>query len=95
MRRILVWVPIIFIFFLLQSYFWVPTYEEETRGNPGRLAEYIDASIGDAQILNPILSSDSASSNIESRVFEGLIDRDQNLNFRGRVATRWEIFEEA
>jgi ABC-type transport system substrate-binding protein len=95
MRRVLIWVPIVFILFLLQSYFWVPTYEEETRGNPGRLAEFIDASIGDAQILNPILSADSASSNIEGKVFEGLIDRDQNLNFRGRVATRWEIFEEA
>ncbi|MGE5254709.1 MAG: ABC transporter substrate-binding protein, partial [Planctomycetaceae bacterium] len=95
MRRVLIWVPIGFILFLLQSYFWVPTYEEETRGNPGRLAEFIDASIGDAQVLNPILSADSASSNIEGKVFEGLIDRDQNLNFRGRVATRWEIFEEA
>ena len=95
MRRALTWIPIGFILFLLQSYFWVPTYEEETRGNPGRLAEYIDASIGDAQILNPILSADSASSTVESRVFEGLIDRDQNLNFRGRLATHWEIFEEA
>jgi ABC-type transport system substrate-binding protein len=95
MRRLLIWVPTLFILFLLQSYFWVPTYEEETRGNPGRLAEYIEASIGDAQILDPILSADSASSSIEARVFEGLIDRDQNLNFRGRVATRWEIFEEA
>lgn len=95
MRRVLIWVPTVFVIFLLQSYFWVPTYEEETRGNPNRLAEYIEASIGDAQILNPILSSDSASSTIEDRVFEGLIDRDENLNFRGRVATRWEIFEEA
>ena len=95
MRRILIWVPILFILFLLQSYFWVPTYEEQTRGNPGRLAEYIEASIGDAQILNPILSADSASSSIEGKVFEGLIDRDENLNFRGRVASRWEIFEEA
>jgi peptide/nickel transport system substrate-binding protein len=95
MRRILIWVPTIFILFLLQSYFWVPTYEEETRGNPGRLGEYIEASIGDAQVLNPILSADSASSTIEDRVFEGLMDRDQNLNFRGRVATHWEVFEEA
>jgi ABC-type transport system substrate-binding protein len=95
MRRALILVPTVFILFLLQSYFWVPTYEEETKGNPGRLEEYIDASIGDAQILNPILSADSASSTIEGRVFEGLIDRDKNLNFRGRVAARWEISEEA
>ncbi len=95
MRRILTWVPILFILFLVQSYFWVPTYEEQTRGNPERLSQYIEASIGDAQILNPILSADSASSAIESKVFEGLIDRDEDLNFRGRLATHWEIFEEA
>jgi ABC-type transport system substrate-binding protein len=95
MRRILIAVPTLLILFLLQSYFWVPTYEEQTRGNPERLGEYIDASIGDAQILNPILSADSASSAIESKVFEGLIDRDEELRFRGRLATHWEIFEEA
>ncbi len=95
MRRILIAIPLLFILFLLQSYLWVPTYEEQTRGNPERLNEYIDASIGDAQILNPILSADSASSDIESKVFEGLIDRDEDLNFRGRLATHWEIFEEA
>ena len=95
MRWILITVPTLLILFLLQSYIWVPTYEEQTRGNPERLSEYIDASIGDAQILNPILSADSASSAIESKVFEGLIDRDEDLNFRGRLATHWEIFEEA
>lgn len=95
MRRVLVLVPIVFILFLLQSYFWVPTYEEQTRGNPLRLVEYIEASIGDAQILNPILSADSASSTIQAKVFEGLLDRDENLDFRGRLANHWEIFEEA
>ncbi len=95
MRRILIAIPTLFIIFLLQSYLWVPTYEEQTRGNPERLNEYIEASIGDAQILNPILSSDTASSDIEAKVFEGLIDYDENLNFRGRLATHWEIFEEA
>ena len=95
MRRTLIAVPTLFILFLLQSYFWVPTYEEQTRGNPERLSAYIDASIGDAQILNPTLSADSASSAIESKVFEGLIDRDEELRFRGRLATHWEIFEEA
>jgi ABC-type transport system substrate-binding protein len=80
---------------LLQSYFWVPTYEEQARGNPGRLEEFINASIGDASILNPILSADSASSEIGNLVFEGLIDRDENLRFRGRVAESWTLSEEA
>ena len=94
-RRLLIFAPLLLIIILLQSYFWVPTYKEQTRGNPDRLNKYITASIGDASLLNPVLSADSASSQIESLVFEGLIDRDENLQFRGRVASRWEIFEEA
>ena len=73
----------------------MPTYEEQTRGNPERLAEYVAASIGDAQLLNPTLSADSASSEINGLVFEGLLDYDENLNFRPRLATSWEIYEEA
>jgi ABC-type transport system substrate-binding protein len=94
-RKILIIIPILVILFLLQSYFWVPTYEEQSQGNPDRLKEYISASIGDAAILNPVLSADSASSTIESLVFEGLIDYDENLRFRGRLATSWNIHEEA
>jgi ABC-type transport system substrate-binding protein len=95
MRKILIWVPTLFILFLLQSYFWVPTYDQQARRSPGRLLEYIEASIGDAQILNPIISSDSASSTVHAKIYEGLIDRDEDLNFRGRLAREWEIFEEA
>jgi ABC-type transport system substrate-binding protein len=94
-RKILIIIPILVTVFLLQSYFWVPTYEEQSLGNPDRLEEYISGSIGDAAILNPILSADSASSSIEGLVFEGLIDYDENLRFRGRLATSWEIHEEA
>jgi hypothetical protein len=94
-RRILIFAPIFLMILLLQSYFWVPTYEQQTRGNPERFNEYITASIGDASILNPILSADASSSEIESKVFEGLIDYDENLRFRGRLATSWNVFEEA
>ena len=94
-RRLLIIAPLFLIAFLLQSYFWVPSYEEQTRGNPRRLEEYITGSIGDASILNPILSADSASSEIEGLVFEGLIDRDRDLSFRGRLAESWEIHEKA
>jgi ABC-type transport system substrate-binding protein len=94
-RRVLIFAPLLLVALLLQSYFWVPTYEEQTRGNPDRLTEYITTSIGDASLLNPALSADSASSNIGSMVFEGLIDRDEDLHFRGRVAESWLIYEEA
>jgi peptide/nickel transport system substrate-binding protein len=94
-KRVLIFAPLIMSLFLLQSYFWVPTYQQQARGNPERYNEYITGSIGDAAIINPILSADSASSEIESKVFEGLIDRDQNLQFRGRLAKSWQISEDA
>ncbi|MGD8269663.1 MAG: hypothetical protein PVH69_05770, partial [Desulfobacterales bacterium] len=94
-KRLLIFAPLVLIIILLQSYFWVPTYEQQTRGNPDRLTTYVTASTGDASLLNPILSADSASSEIASQVFEGLIDRDQNLQYRGRVASGWELYEEA
>ena len=94
-RRFLLFTPILLIIFLLQSYFWIPTFDQQSRGNPDRLNGYINASIGDASLLNPILSADSASSQIVSLVFEGLIDRDEELRFRGRLAKSWEIYEEA
>ncbi len=92
-KRILIAAPVAVMVFLLQSYFWVPSYEQQTRGNPDRLANYITASIGDASLLNPILSADSASSQIATMVFEGLIDRDKDLRLRGRLAASWEIYE--
>jgi ABC-type transport system substrate-binding protein len=94
-KRILIFAPLLLTLVLLQSYFWVPTYEQQAKGNPDRLNQYINASIGDATILNPILSADSASSEIEGKVFEGLLDRDEELNFRGRLAKTWKIYEEA
>jgi ABC-type transport system substrate-binding protein len=94
-RRVLIFTPVLISLILLQSYFWVPTYDQQTRGNPVRLHEYITASIGDASVLNPILSADVSSSQIESMVFEGLIDRDEELRFRGRLANSWKVREEA
>lgn len=94
-RQILILAPTLVSLYLLQSYFWVPTFEDQVKGDPGRLTRYIETSIGDASILNPTLSADSASSAINSLVFEGLIDRDLDLSFRGRLAESWAIFEEA
>jgi ABC-type transport system substrate-binding protein len=94
-RLLLLAAPTLVSLFLLQSYFWVPTFDDQARGDPRRLTRYINGSIGDAAILNPTLSADSASSEINTLVFEGLIDRDADLSFRGRLAESWRIFEEA
>ncbi len=95
LKRWLLLAPLLLIVFLLQSYFWVPTYERQATGNPQRLVTYIEGSSGDAKILNPILNADSSSSNIVGHVFEGLLDLDENLNLRGRLATDWRISEQA
>jgi len=94
-KRALVAVPTLVTAVLLQSYFWVPSFEDQARGDARRLTRFIDATLGDASILNPVLSSDSVSSQVNDLVFEGLIDRDFDLRFRGRLAESWRIFEEA
>src|SRR6185436_18043143 len=94
-KGLLLAAPTLVSLFLLQSYFWVPTFEDQARGDPGRLTRFISSSIGDAVILNPTLAADSGSSEVNSLVFEGLIDRDLDLSFRGRVAESWQILEEA
>ena len=95
LKRFLILAPTVLSLLLLQSYLWVPTYEKQATGNPYRLVTYIEGSIGDARILNPILSADSASSAIISQVFEGLLGLDEDLKLRGRLATDWTITEEA
>lgn len=91
----LVLAPILLLGVLVQSYFWVPSYEKQAVGNPGRLRTYIEGSIADAKILNPILNADAASSRITDLVFDGLLDLDENLALRGRLATHWTISEKA
>jgi peptide/nickel transport system substrate-binding protein len=61
---------------------------------PQKVNQLIISSIGDASFLNPILAQDSASSEINSFVFNGLIKYDRNLqNFVGELAESWEVKE--
>ena len=43
----------------------------------------------------PFCYTDSASSDIVKHVFEGLLDLDENLNLRGRMASEWTLTEKA
>lgn len=52
---------------------------------------YVDASIGDASILNPVLLSDSASSDIAGLVFNGLVKYDKDIHLVGDLARSWEV----
>jgi peptide/nickel transport system substrate-binding protein len=47
--------------------------------------------IGNPNLFNPILSSDTASSAVEGHIFEGLVRYDENMQRVGQLAERWEI----
>ncbi len=94
-KKVLIYIPLILILFLIQSFFWVPTYDKQATGNPARLVKYVQGSSGDAQILNPILSADTSSSAINDLVFDGLVGLDKNLKYRPRLAKSWVQYEEA
>lgn len=51
----------------------------------------VDSSIGDASILNPILLTDSASSDIVGLVFNGLVKYDKDIKLVGDLAERWSV----
>ena len=54
---------------------------------------FIDSSTADAQMFNPVISSDSASSNIESLIFEGLLTYDKDMDIIPNLAYSWDISE--
>ena len=94
-KRLFILLPLVLIGLLLQSFFWVPTYDKQTTGNPERLTKFIESSSGDARILNPILHADTSSGSIVEKVFDGLLDLDDQLSLRPRLAENWTQYEEA
>ncbi|MGZ6210637.1 MAG: ABC transporter substrate-binding protein, partial [Syntrophales bacterium] len=59
-----------------------------------KVNQLVESSIGDASYLNPILAQDSASSEINGFVFNGLIKYDRNLKgFVGELAESWKVKE--
>jgi ABC-type transport system substrate-binding protein len=95
-KWLLIALPLAILAFLLQSSLWVPTYASQAKGNPERLVTFLRASIGDAKQLNPIISSDQASSEVwGDNIFEGLVTSDENLKLVPKLAERWELSEDA
>ncbi len=70
----------------------LPVEEKET--TPAFGDTFIEASIGDASNLLPVLSSDSASSQISGYVYNGLLKYDKDINLIGELAESWEISED-
>lgn len=55
---------------------------------------FIEASIGDASTLLPVLASDSASSDINGLLYNGLVRYDKDLVIEGELAESWQISED-
>lgn len=54
---------------------------------------YVAAALGDATYLNPVLSTDSASNDINSLVYNGLVKYDKDIQLIPELAQSWEITE--
>ncbi|MBM4329885.1 MAG: peptide-binding protein [Deltaproteobacteria bacterium] len=61
------------------------------QGQPAYGDLLIQGSIGDASNLIPMLASDSASHEISSKIFNGLLKYDKDLNLVGDLAESWEV----
>lgn len=55
---------------------------------------YVDSSIGDASYLNPVLCSDTASSDINELIFDGLVKYDKDLNIVSDLAESWDVLDD-
>lgn len=84
-KLILLTLPMAILIFLAFNFIYVSS---RPRHPVNRL---IISSIGDASFLNPVLAQDSASADIVSFVFNGLLKYDENLQLTGDLAQSWEV----
>jgi peptide/nickel transport system substrate-binding protein len=88
---------VIFLFLLLaaceqQQSTVIPAEGEAAKPVPGDT--FIEASIGEPSNLLPVLSSDSASSDINGLVYNGLVRYDKDLKLEGVLAESWGISDD-
>ncbi len=55
---------------------------------------FVDASIGDASTLIPILATDSASHSVAGLIYNGLVKYDGEYNVVGDLAESWEVSDD-
>ncbi len=70
----------------------IPAEGEAAKPTPGDTI--IMGSIGDATTLLPVLASDSASSDINGLIYNGLVRYDKNLQIEPDLAESWEISDD-
>lgn len=88
-KRLLILTPLaVFLFFLV-------SFLVASRNFDRKINQLILSSSGDAEKLNPVLSLDSASSDINGFVFNGLVKYNEHQELVGDLATGWRIEQES
>ncbi len=80
------WLPSLLFFSALLGL--LPSCGQKVERNPNT---FVEASIGDARRLNPVIANDSASGAINDQIFNGLVKYDKNIVLTGDLAERWEV----
>lgn len=88
LRLFLYGIPAAFLL-LLAAAFVNATYLSVAKKN-----EMSIGTLGEPSTLNPIQQADSASSQVGSLIFNGLIKYNQDLEIVGDLATKWELSQE-
>lgn len=65
-----------------------PACGQKVERNPNT---FVEASIGDARRLNPVVANDSASGTVNDQIFNGLVKYDKNIQLVGDLAERWTV----
>lgn len=78
---------------MVLSVLWVPSYSNPDKGAFSRSRAFVEASIGDARFLNPILNADTASSRIVGLLFDGLLKYDRDLELVADLAQSFTVYE--
>jgi len=85
MRALLYGVPAALLLFLVAAFL------NATRVTATKANEMANGSTVEPSNLNPILSADSAASEVQSVIFNGLLKYDQNLEITGDLAKSWSM----
>lgn len=83
LRRIILGLPLILLVFFACAFVAV------RQSAPKKLNQYVFGTAGEPDTCNPILSTTSVASEIESRVFNGLIRFNEKMEIEGELARSW------
>ena len=83
LRRIILGLPLVLLVFFACAFIAV------RRTAPRKLNQYVFGTTGEPDTCNPILSTTSVAGEVESRVFDGLIRFNEDMEIEGALAVEW------